>query len=452
MPFDYGTIPDNPLLAQGLAVPQAFMPEPQVQQPVQFAPQPAQQPLPSQQPGAMVYSTPENTMQQQAYQGMPPQADPTGINPQMTVQLQQQDFRNPYLDQLKSPLMNDENMAKLQPLYDKYVQQLTNGGSKADKYEDVANRIFAGLVAPAMAVFGSGGMKLAGAQLMQQAQQTVKESKGRRQSEQQYDLAAIKSLIDISKAGSAPAIAAIKDYRAQQGQELRAQAAAAKAEKDNRKMTLDEKKAANLESYRTSLLGLKARGYNISEAKMNQTLDIAKMNDSRIREIAAINQHIQLRGQDNQLMMKKAELQKSWVQDQMKIEQFNAGIAQDLQQKDAKGNYKYSGPDGKPIDPATLQLQMDGGPPQLQAPSEDHIMGAMEEMRNFKQPQQQQVAPVQQQQQMQPQQFGGVFQQIIKSGKKPQEAAALFLESASRHGMPLQQAMEQLKGMGFSGQ
>jgi len=48
---------------------------------------------------------------------------------------------------------------------------------------------------------------------MQQAQEQVKAAKGQKQAEQQHDLAAIRSLVDISKAGSQPAIRAIADYR-----------------------------------------------------------------------------------------------------------------------------------------------------------------------------------------------------------------------------------------------
>lgn len=323
------------------------------------------------------------------------------------------------------------------------------------KYEDVANKIFTGLVAPAFATFGGPGTSAGAVQAMNAAKAEGQQAKQNRMVEAQQKQAAIKGYVDMyNTVGIKPLQKLVEDQLKARKQDADMSKTQATLAQRDRALGLKEKVATNTQTYHDQILKLKSRGLDISEDKLKQTKELAEKKMQHADAYARLMIEQQKYGYDAARQRQMDQIKHQFATEQQQLAKFNSEMEVKLQEKDVKtGKYKYTDEQGNPLDPSRYQLQIDA--PKVSEPvSDEGLMSALEALhastQSGGQPQMMQQGQALPQAgampQMHPQalQRGvSVFQGLIKQGVQPDQAAKMFIQSATtKGGMSLQQAMQ----------
>ena len=70
----------------------------------------------------------------------------------------------------------------------------------------------------------------------------------------------------------------------------------------------------------------------------------------------------------------------AYQRDELQLQKFNSEIQAKIQERDAKGNYKYLDASGKPLDASQLQLQQSPFASSITEPSDEDIASTMQEL------------------------------------------------------------------------
>lgn len=300
-------------------------------------------------------------------------AAPPQMMSQIPVQMQQQTQPVPpqmmmyqppqasYPDDIKKNILDHIRQSMADEVADRRKAKINEIGTQLQ-----------GLVGPAIAAFSKGpGATAGGVALMQSAKQEAMQARARADQERNQHANLLKDYVNMyNVVGIKPLQDAVK-AAGQQAKETRLQGAADQRQKNfettlawkdrslksldayrTGRMTASNLKESHTNDYHEALLGLKARGLDISEDKAKE---ISAYHGDLI-DLAHQNAQIKMQGINNQNRQHYEDNKAKMAGISTKVEMFNQNIAKQMQRKDQMGNFVYSDPSGKPLNPADYQV------------------------------------------------------------------------------------------------